>query len=85
MRCLLDRALRFSGPFYEAVLRRNRGVAPTYQRDLSPIEVRKAPLASVLRKSRSGVGLNEHMEHPEGAVVFQHACKMGWRELYRRG
>ena len=20
--------------------------------------------------------LNEHMEHPEGAVVFQHACKM---------
>ena len=21
--------------------------------------------------------LNEHMEHPEGAVVFQHACKMG--------
>jgi bifunctional non-homologous end joining protein LigD len=24
-----------------------------------------------------GVRLNEHMEHPEGAVVFQHACKMG--------
>ena len=23
------------------------------------------------------VCLNEHMEHPEGAVVFQHACKMG--------
>jgi bifunctional non-homologous end joining protein LigD len=21
--------------------------------------------------------LNEHMEHLEGAVVFQHACKMG--------
>jgi hypothetical protein len=21
--------------------------------------------------------LNEHLEHPEGAVVFQHACKMG--------
>jgi bifunctional non-homologous end joining protein LigD len=41
-----------------------------------PIEVRKA-LASILRKSRSGVRLNEHLEHPEGAVVFQHACKMG--------
>jgi ATP-dependent DNA ligase len=21
--------------------------------------------------------MNEHMEHPEGDVVFQHACKMG--------
>ena len=42
-----------------------------------PIEVRKATLASILRKSRPGVRLNEHMEHPEGAVVFQHACKMG--------
>ena len=24
-----------------------------------------------------GLRLNEHMEHPEGGVVFQHACKMG--------
>jgi ATP dependent DNA ligase domain len=39
-----------------------------------PIEVRKATLASILRKSRPGVRLNEHMEHSEGAVVFQHAC-----------
>ncbi len=45
-----------------------------------PIEVRKATLASILRKGRPGVRLNEHLEHPEGAVVFQHACKMGWRE-----
>jgi ATP-dependent DNA ligase len=29
---------------------------------------------SILRKSRPGVRLNEHME---GAVVFQPACKMG--------
>ena len=28
-------------------------------------------------KSLPGVRLNEHLEHPEGAVVFQHACKMG--------
>jgi ATP-dependent DNA ligase len=34
-------------------------------------------LASILRKSRPGVRLNEHLEHPEGDVVFQHACKMG--------
>jgi bifunctional non-homologous end joining protein LigD len=39
-----------------------------------PIEVRKATLASILRKARHGVRLNEHLEHPEGAVVFQHDC-----------
>ena len=39
-----------------------------------PIEVRKATLASILRKSRHGVRLNEH---PDGEGVFRHACKMG--------
>ena len=39
--------------------------------------MRKATLASILRKSRHGLRLNEHMEHPEGDVVFRHACKMG--------
>ena len=24
-----------------------------------------------------GVRLNEHLEHPEGNVVFHHACKLG--------
>jgi bifunctional non-homologous end joining protein LigD len=42
-----------------------------------PIEVRKATLASIRRKSRPGVRLNEHLEHRAGDVVFQHACKMG--------
>ena len=42
-----------------------------------PLEMRKATLASILRKSRTGVRLNEHVEHPEGEVVFRHACKMG--------
>jgi bifunctional non-homologous end joining protein LigD len=42
-----------------------------------PIEVRKATLASILRQSRHGVRLNEHLEHPDGLTVFQHACKMG--------
>ena len=42
-----------------------------------PIEVRKATLASSLRKSRAGVRLNEHLEHDCGLTVFQHACKMG--------
>ena len=39
--------------------------------------MRKATLASILHKSRPGVRLNEPLEHPEGSVVFQHACKMG--------
>jgi ATP-dependent DNA ligase len=42
-----------------------------------PIEVRKATLASILRKSRPEVRLNEHLEHPDGALVFAHACKLG--------
>ena len=33
--------------------------------------MRKATLASILRDSRLGMRLNEHLEHPEGAVVFQ--------------
>ena len=43
-----------------------------------PIEVSKATLESILRNGRPGVRLNEHMVHPAGVVVFQHACKMGW-------
>ena len=42
-----------------------------------PIETRKATLASVLRKSRPGLRLNEHLEHSEGVVVLQHACLLG--------
>jgi ATP-dependent DNA ligase len=42
-----------------------------------PLEVRKATLASILRKSRPGLRLNEHLEHSEGVVVFQHACQLG--------
>ena len=39
------------------------------------LEVRKATLASILRQSRHGVRLNEHLERHEGNVVFAHACK----------
>ena len=50
-----------------------------------PIEVRKATLASILRKSRHGVRLNEHLEHDCGLTVFQHACKLGARGSSRSG
>jgi hypothetical protein len=39
--------------------------------------VRKAPLASILRTSRFGIRLNEHLEHDCGLTVFQHACRLG--------
>jgi bifunctional non-homologous end joining protein LigD len=61
--------------------RRNEAAAFLYAFDLlelngtdmrrEPIEVRKATLASILRKSRPGVRLNEHLEHPDGALVFR--------------
>jgi bifunctional non-homologous end joining protein LigD len=44
-----------------------------------PIEVRKATLASILRKSRHGVRLNDHLEYPDGALVFAHACVQATR------
>jgi bifunctional non-homologous end joining protein LigD len=90
--CLLDGEVvccneRGVAAFHILRRRRNEPQAFLYAFDLlelngtdlrrEPIEVRKATLASILRKSRPGVHLNEHMEHPEGAVVFQHACKMG--------
>ena len=58
--------------------RRNEAMAFLYAFDLleldgadlrrEPIEVRKTTLASVLRKSRPGLRLNEHFEHPEGTA-----------------
>src|SRR5262245_28099459 len=41
------------------------------------VEVRKATLASLLRRVGAGVQFNEHLEHEDGGVVFRHACKMG--------
>jgi bifunctional non-homologous end joining protein LigD len=67
--------------------RRNEAQAFLYAFDLlelngtdlrrEPSEVRKATLASILRKARHGLRLNEHLEHDCGLTVFQHACKMG--------
>jgi bifunctional non-homologous end joining protein LigD len=67
--------------------RRNEAMAFLYAFDLleldgqdlrrEPLEVRKARLASILRKARHGVRLNAHLEHDCGLTVFQHACKMG--------
>ena len=82
--CCDDRGLAI---FQKLRRRQNEATAFLYAFDLleldgtdmrrEPIEVRKATLASILRKSRHGVRLNGHLEHPDGALVFAHACKMG--------
>jgi bifunctional non-homologous end joining protein LigD len=41
-----------------------------------PLEVRKATLASLLKRTAPGLRLNEHIE-ADGPTVFAHACKMG--------
>ncbi len=41
------------------------------------LTTRKATLASLLRRSRDGIQLVEHIEATEGATVFEHACKLG--------
>jgi bifunctional non-homologous end joining protein LigD len=46
-----------------------------------PIEVRKATLASILRKSRPGVRLTRHLEHPDGLTVFQRRLQDGARGI----
>jgi bifunctional non-homologous end joining protein LigD len=43
---------------------------------VTPLEVRKATLASIVAKARAGIRFNEHIE-ADGPTVFAHACKMG--------
>jgi bifunctional non-homologous end joining protein LigD len=40
-----------------------------------PLDVRKATLASLLKRTAPGLRLNEHIE-ADGPTVFGHACKM---------
>ena len=39
--------------------------------------MRRATLASILRKSRPGVRLNSTWSTTAGLTVFQHACQLG--------
>ena len=42
---------------------------------------RKATLAIALAGPGTGIELNEHLEHDDGALVFQHACKLGFEGI----
>ena len=58
-------------------------------RDLrrEPIEVRKAELAKLLRRSAIGLELNEHIDDEDASRVFEHACRLGFEGIVskRRG
>jgi bifunctional non-homologous end joining protein LigD len=42
-----------------------------------PLAVRKATLASLLRRVAPGLRFNEHLDNDDGPLVFAHACMMG--------
>jgi bifunctional non-homologous end joining protein LigD len=42
-----------------------------------PPERRKATLARLLSRSTEGIQINEHLEHDDGGLVFEHACRLG--------
>ena len=44
----------------------------------TPIEVRKATLKGLLRRTHSGVAFNQHFE-ADGDTVYRHACALGSR------
>jgi ATP-dependent DNA ligase len=42
-----------------------------------PLAVRKATLASLVAHAAPGLRLNEHLDHDDGPLVFEHACRLG--------
>ena len=50
-----------------------------------PLEVRKPRSRASCGRARHGVRLNEHLEHPCGLTVFQHACQRVRRDRRRLG
>jgi hypothetical protein len=39
--------------------------------------LRPAPLASLVARPATGLRLNEHLDHHDGPLVFEHACQLG--------
>jgi ATP-dependent DNA ligase len=46
-----------------------------------PLICRKSTLAVVLAKGGCGIELNDHLEYDDAALVFQHACKLGFEGI----
>jgi bifunctional non-homologous end joining protein LigD len=50
-----------------------------------PLAVRKATLASLLRRATPGLRFNEHLDNEDGPLMFAHACKMGLEGIVSKG
>jgi bifunctional non-homologous end joining protein LigD len=46
-----------------------------------PLISRKSSLAVALARAGDGIELNDHMEHDDAALVFEHACKLGFEGI----
>ena len=42
-----------------------------------PLAVRKATLERVLVQAALGIRFNDHLDHEDGPLVFEHACRLG--------
>jgi len=89
--CLIDREAIASGDDGLAdfdLLRHRRAPAILCAFDLleidgkdlrrEPIEVRKAALATLLRRSAIGLEFNEHIDNEDAGRVFADACRLGF-------
>ena len=47
----------------------------------APIEQRKAALAKLLSRAGPRIQFNEHLDHEDGAIVFDHACRLGFEGI----
>jgi ATP-dependent DNA ligase len=70
---VLEYALAIVG---EVLVQTQPRQAPTQQAR----ERRKATLAKLIRRAKTGLMLNEHIDEP-GDVVFRHACKLGYEGI----
>ena len=52
-----------------------------------PLAVRKTTLERILARAAPGIRFNEHLDHEDGPLVFEHACKLGCKGIVskRRG
>jgi bifunctional non-homologous end joining protein LigD len=46
-----------------------------------PLVCRKSSLEIVLAGAGSKIELNEHMEHDDAELVFEHACRLGYEGI----
>ena len=46
-----------------------------------PLVSRKATLEVALAGADAGIELNEHLDHEDAALVFAHACKLGYEGI----